>query len=370
MKDKIRVFFKKYGKRMLIIAAILIPLIVFANATITSSAFGDYNDYDYDNHHSSGSSSGGFSGGSTQIGSENPGDLIGILYVIFWVFIWTYNHFGCPGVIVLIILIIAFFLLWAKREGNKQRKFDEKHEHPARYIEDRKDDLSEDNMSYMQNQNTYLNPKVPDVPRPNRSSDIARIIATKDVLFTEPDFITYAKQVYMDIQYAWCKRDLAEVKAVLHSNLYERTQAQLEMKIRDKAVPHLERLTVEEAYMTAYRRDKEYEYVTVFLSSKMIEYQTDEETGSIIYGDRTTRWEIHYLMTFMRSTKVQTPEKGSASRAFNCPNCGGTMSGATTFGVCPYCGSSVKSGEYGWVLSDFGRADNDAPDEGIQILDY
>ncbi len=200
---------------------------------------------------------------------------------------------------------------------------------------------------------------------PNRSNEISAIVKAEDEFFTEPDFITYAKDVYMDIQNAWCKRDLSSVQAVLHSNLYDRTQKQLDKKIADGIVPHLDRITVEEAYLTFYKKDAEYEYVTVYLSSKMIDYQTQESTGNILYGDMTTRWELHYLMTFMRSNNVKTPEAGSAKRAFNCPNCGGVMD-SINFGTCPYCGSIVKSGEYGWVLSDFNAVRDNTTDQGIQ----
>ena len=51
-----------------------------------------------------------------------------------------------------------------------------------------------------------------------------------------------------------------------------------------------------------------------------------------------------------------------------CKMCGGQVElpdGVTT-GECPYCGSIVKSGEYGWVLSDFNAVKDNTPDQGIQ----
>ncbi len=353
----IMAFFRKHKRTITILVAIIVPLVVFIAASNTASAFGDYNDYDYDYDYGGSSDWGDYDGGS--------GDS-GIIDLVFFLFGIVYDLFGLPGVCclatILIIIVGVVTIVSTAKEKRRKKYSSDKYKGTAT-------DTQMNDMKFTNNSNVTKRPKAPDAPKPNRTTEIVKIISANDELFTEPDFITYAKQVYTDIQYAWCARDLSPVQAILHSNLYERTQAQLDMKKRDKVVPHLERLTVENAYMTAYRRDKEYEYAVVYLSSKMIDYQTNEDTGEVLYGDRTTRWEMHYLMTFMRSVKVKTPKMGAASRAFNCPNCGGTMNGSTTFGVCPYCGSSVKSGEYGWVLSDFSQAKNNTPDMGIVVED-
>lgn len=59
---------------------------------------------------------------------------------------------------------------------------------------------------------------------------IVALIMQKDPLFTAPDFISFAKQVYVDIQDAWAKRDLEPVRCVLHQNLYQQTERQIQKK--------------------------------------------------------------------------------------------------------------------------------------------
>lgn len=355
--NKFIAFIKKHGKMLLILAAVLIPVAVFCGTYVTGNAFGDYNDYDYD-YDFGGDSGGGFDWdlGSSDSGSSDSG-------FIWFLFSFVYDLFGLPGVCCLVVVIIIIFTIVTISKNSKKNK-----------RIDNSSDYRSNNYGNNMNQNRNMNnqyvkktPKAPDAPKPDRTLEIAEIITAEDEFFTEPDFITYAKQVYMDIQQAWCNRDLHPVQAVIHTNLYERTKSQLDMKIRDRVVPHLERLTVEDAYMTGFRQDKEYEYVVVYLASKMIDYQTNEDTGEVIYGDRESRWEMHYLMTFMRSRNVKTPKMGAASRAFNCPNCGAAMGNSTTFGVCEFCGSSVKSGEYGWVLSDFSQAKDSTPDIGVTV---
>lgn len=201
---------------------------------------------------------------------------------------------------------------------------------------------------------------------PDRTSKISSIIQEKDPLFTAPDFISFAKQVYVDIQDAWAKRDLEPVRAVLHQNLYQQTERQIQKKIEDGIVNHLERISVNTAYLTSYRIDAEYEYLGVYLTASMIDYQVKEATGEVIFGDKTTRWNMYYKMTFMRSAGSKTRSAKEKEEGFVCPNCGAPIKG-TSFGVCEYCGSTVTTGMYDWVLSDFGVVKNGTVDEDIVI---
>lgn len=201
---------------------------------------------------------------------------------------------------------------------------------------------------------------------PDRTDEISRIIQERDPFFTAPDFLSFARQVYMDIQSAWEKRDLDPVRGVLHQNLYQQTKRQIQKKIEDGIVNHLERISINTAYLTSYRRDRQYEYLTIYLAASMIDYQMKEATGEIILGDRTTRWNLQYKMTFIRSTDAKTRSAKEADRGFVCPNCGAPLKG-TSFGECEYCGSTVTTGTYDWVLSSFGVVKNDTVDEGIKV---
>lgn len=201
---------------------------------------------------------------------------------------------------------------------------------------------------------------------PDRTVEISRMIKERDPLFTAPDFISFAKQVYMDIQDAWAKRDLTPVRAVLHQNLYQQTQRQIQRKLSDGIVNHLERISINTAYLTSYRRDAQYEYLTIYLAASMIDYQVKEATGEVILGDKVTRWNMYYKMTFMRANDAKTRSADEKDKGFVCPNCGAPLTG-TSFGKCEYCDSIVTTGIYEWVLSDFGVVKDDTVDDGIVI---
>jgi ribosomal protein L37AE/L43A len=201
---------------------------------------------------------------------------------------------------------------------------------------------------------------------PHRTVEIERIIKGHDPNFSSSDFLSFVKRVYIDIQTAWCKRDLAPVRLLLHDNLFDATVRQIQAKIDQGVVYHYESMVVNTAYLTSYARDKQYEYLTVYLNARMIDWQEDERTGAILRGDKTTRWDLRYKMKFMRSVGILTKEAASGVTDHNCPNCDAPLEMVSS-GKCSYCGSVVTTGQYSWVLSDFGTIRNDTVDEGIRI---
>lgn len=202
---------------------------------------------------------------------------------------------------------------------------------------------------------------------PNRTSQIEQIIKADDPNFTADDFNAFVKEVYIDIQTAWCKRDLTPVKPVMHTNLYNTTAKQVQSKIDQGVTYHYESIAINTAYLTSYVRDNEYEYLTAYLNARYIDYQTDDKTGNIIRGDKNTRWDFRYKMKFMRTVGVKTKSAGENNMTgHNCPNCGAPLQISST-GVCEYCGSTVTTGLYSWVLSEFTTVRNDTQDDGIRV---
>lgn len=203
---------------------------------------------------------------------------------------------------------------------------------------------------------------------PDRTSQIEQIIKKDDPNFTADDFTAFAKNVYIDIQNAWCKRDLTPVRPVMHTNLYNTTQKQVQSKIEQKVIYHYESIAINTAYLTSFVRDEQYEYLTVYLNARFIDYQTSEESGAIIRGDKNTRWDFRYKMKFMRSVGMKSNDANASEfeTGHNCPNCGAPLEMSSS-GQCAYCGSVVSTGQYSWVLSDFTTIRNDTKDDGIRV---
>lgn len=300
----------------------LIPIIlIFAvmASLLCGTAFAfDGNDYDYNFD---------FDGGGS-----SSSDGLGILNLVLHLF-----NMGPVGVAIAIVIIIIFIIAATKKKSGKS---------------------SNVGKVIPSTQGRF-------VVIPNRTELIENMIKKNDKNFSASDFVTFAKNVYMDIQTAWCKRDLTTVRPVMHENLYNTTARQVQSKIDQGVVYHYESIAINTAYLTSYAKDSQFEYLTCYLNARMIDYQVDEKTGNIIRGDKTTRWDMRYKMKFVRSVGTLTKTETDKHDGHNCPNCGAPME-ISSSGVCEYCGSVVTTGQYSWVLTEFTTVRNDTIDEGIK----
>ena len=322
-------------KFSLILGILLAAVMLFG---ISAAAF-DANDYDYSSDWGGGSSWGddddwGSSGGSTYYyGDSDGGDGSG-------------GGFGI-GTIAVIVIIIIIVIAVSRKSNNGQGGGT---------------NIPVGGGVRPANGGQGLNVNVPD-----RTAQIEQIIKKDDPNFTADDFTSFVKEVYIDIQNAWCKRDLTPVRPVMHTNLYNTTDKQVQSKIEQGVTYHYESIAINTAYLTSYVRDNEYEYLTAYLNARYIDYQTDDKTGNIIRGDKNTRWDFRYKMKFMRSVGVKTTSASDNNMTgHNCPNCGAPLTISST-GVCEYCGSVVTTGLFSWVLSDFSTVRNDTKDDGIRV---
>lgn len=202
---------------------------------------------------------------------------------------------------------------------------------------------------------------------PDRTAQISDLIKQNDPNFSAEDFLSFSRYVYVTIQDAWSKRDLSPVRIYLHDNLYNQTQKQIDRKIANGVINKIENVAVSTAYLTAYRRDKEFEYVTVYLNARLTDYEINEKTGQVLRGDPNARYELRYTLRFARNAGIKTTSANSQTlKSHSCPNCGAPLEMSSS-GKCEYCGSTITTGQYSWVLSEYSSIRNDTVDQGIYI---
>ena len=211
-----------------------------------------------------------------------------------------------------------------------------------------------------QSRNNADRPKQKTVP--NRNVEIRDAVRQFDPSFSADAMVSFATDTFVKVQNAWCARDLEPVRGLMHSNLYNTTMKQVQSKIDQHVTYHYENITINNAYLTSYVRDSEFEYITVYLNTRYIDYQVNDDTGEIIRGDKTTMWKMRYLMRFMRSVSGA----GASEAPKFCPNCGAPLDIASS-GKCEYCGSTVTSSSFDWLLSDFTTVRDDTKDDGIRV---
>lgn len=205
------------------------------------------------------------------------------------------------------------------------------------------------------------------VTLPDRTAEISDLIKQKDPNFSAEDFLSFSRYVYVTIQDAWSNRDLSPVRIYLHDNLYNQTQKQIERKIANGVINKIENVAVSTAYLTAYRRDKEFEYVTVYLNARLTDYEINEKTGQVLRGDPNARYELRYALRFARNSGIKTTSANTQTlKSHSCPNCGAPLEMSSS-GKCEYCGSTITTGQYSWVLSEYSSIRNDTVDQGIYI---
>lgn len=303
-----------------ILALLIAVVLAFALMCAVTTAF-DSNDYDYSSD------------------SGDSGDSDGIFWILYMLFDVLADVIGIPGALI-IVALLGIMIFYARHKMKK-----------------REDTTKVRNAGGAQGAHVYLQ---------NRTEQIEALIRKRDSSFNASEFIVFSNRVFREIEAAWCEAELEPVRSYLHTNLYNATSRQLE-QIKARGITyHYENITLESSYLNSYARDKQFEYLTVYLGASMIDYQTDG-TGNIVRGDKTTVWKQRYTMKYMRSLGVTTDENGATSTK-NCPNCGAPLE-LSSSGECGFCGSVITTGVHTWVLSDFGTVRNDTVDGGIRISD-
>lgn len=179
-------------------------------------------------------------------------------------------------------------------------------------------------------------------------------IQAEDPLFNKAEFLAWAGDMFVKLQYAWSDRNLEEIRHFVTPELYEQTNNQVQRYIINKQINKLERVSVNLSRLYSYDKQGDREILRIVLESKMNDYIINETTGAVVKGDPNEEHVNPYILTFIRKAGVKTEAGEIKPVTMNCPNCGG----ATTIlssGKCPYCGSIITTRDNKWTLSSMKR---------------
>ncbi len=185
-------------------------------------------------------------------------------------------------------------------------------------------------------------------------TEIENSIQAIDPMFNKAEFLSYAGDMFVKLQYAWSDRNLEEIRYLITPELYEQTNSQVQRYITNKQINKIERVSVNLSRLYSFSQEGDRDILRVVLESKMNDYIIDENTGNVVKGNPSENIVNPYILTFVRKTGVTTQEGGTKPVTMNCPNCGG----ATTIlssGKCPYCGSIITTRDNNWTLSELKR---------------
>lgn len=204
----------------------------------------------------------------------------------------------------------------------------------------------------------------------NHSPEILNAIHQIDPNFSEEKFIGWTKEVFITLQNAWTGRDWSKIRPFEKEELYRQHEQQLQEYINNGTINVIERINIKQAYMHLYQRDAQYEYLIVYMETRMNDYVIDEKTRAVVKGDRNIEHHLNYQLTFMRKTGVKTNPARSNNSTVSCPHCGAPVT-ITSAGKCEYCDFIITTGEHDWVLSDLSlvRGDTSIDERGVVIND-
>lgn len=181
-----------------------------------------------------------------------------------------------------------------------------------------------------------------------------------DPNFDADAFASWVKEVYIQLQAAWTKKDWNLVRSLESTSLYSQHSTQLEDHIRAKTTNVLEKVYVENIRIKDFYENPDgNDTLVVILSSTLRDYVIDDETRKVIEGDPQQDLFTVYQMNFIRKHGSQT-ENNVQDEAVSdhCPNCGAPLK-ISAISQCEYCGAELTRSPNQWVLDTYDVVDED-----------
>ena len=157
------------------------------------------------------------------------------------------------------------------------------------------------------------------------------------------EFKHQAFNIYKDIQEAWMNFDTDTIRKLTTDEIYNMYSSQLEtlkLKHQKNIMKNIEYV---DAKITNIKLSDDVISVVVFLRVKCLDYVINEKTNKTVRGSDSTRIDIQYLLTFVKS-------KTNNNNIEKCPNCGAPVD-IVSSATCPYCNSTLVKDASNYVLS-------------------
>ena len=177
-------------------------------------------------------------------------------------------------------------------------------------------------------------------------------INKKDEYFDSAQFKGRVSNMYVSLQEAWEKKDWKIARPFETDQLFRAHANMLNEYINKKETNVMDRINIQDVKIVGYS-----EYPTsgialikVQIKVNQVDFIRDDVTGRIVMGNPNRHIHCTYEWELTRKLGVKSNVSNSGIESTCCPSCGAPMSiGAA--GSCDYCGATVSTGEYDWVLS-------------------
>lgn len=181
---------------------------------------------------------------------------------------------------------------------------------------------------------------------PLTEEEVNSLVVKEDPNFSKVDFYEWAKRVMILFQESWVNKDLTFLRRIEADALFHEHSLVFEKNIKNRITTVIEDMKIKGCLLKDYYITGNKQVIVVAITVKMIKYKIDE-SGRVIEGSRRVAEDYPYILQFSRNVGVTSSSKTLSTS--NCPNCGAVIKIGDK-GECTYCGSSLISGEYDWVL--------------------
>lgn len=211
--------------------------------------------------------------------------------------------------------------------------------------------------------------KQPNVPKDYTTQIINEAIYVDPNICSE-QLTSRARDAFKLLTEGIAKRDISALREMESEELFNRQSAEIEALVSHGQIRFLSDIMLQRAYLHLYRRDKNYEYITVCVAATMKDYVIDKNTYTVLQGDQTKILTRFFLFTYMRS-KAFSRNLPAPGQPVKCPNCGAPLIMSKSR-QCEYCHSVIRGELFDWVLNDVEvLGENDVPDNrGVLLEDH
>jgi len=125
-------------------------------------------------------------------------------------------------------------------------------------------------------------------------------IRQMDHSFDERKFNDLVMDNFFKIQGAWMNRDLTPVSGLLTDEMKRIFQADLDLLLKDKKINRLENIAVRNVDVAEVWQEAGQDYITASIYANLLDYTTDELSGTVVSGSKSEPVKFEEFWTFVR----------------------------------------------------------------------
>jgi predicted lipid-binding transport protein (Tim44 family) len=126
-------------------------------------------------------------------------------------------------------------------------------------------------------------------------------IRQMDSSFDENRFNDNVMDIFFKVQSAWMNRDLVPAAPLLSEEMRTILQGDIDRMLKEKRVNRLENIAVRSVDIVEAWQESGQDFITARVYANLLDYTTDDASGSVVEGSRTEPVKFEELWTFARA---------------------------------------------------------------------